>query len=228
MGSVPPVTPRSRAAPRRTIAPERYRRRDAIPVDRISVPSPRTVTRGHWRCDRGGGVPLLLRSVSQRFSTCATLSGSATSGSTICAMPTPPGCSSVGCTRRSSARRWATPRSRSRRTPRATSCRACRRRPTPSMWYSASDGVNLAATERLRSRGWGVSAARLHSALVAQWREQRFPKPRAAGSIPAEGTPSTCRNGLPEWSREAVVVGRLWAGCGQAVTPGRSPPVEAS
>ena len=31
----------------------------------------------------------------------------------------------------------------------------------------------------------------LHSieqALVAQWREQRFPKPRVAGSIPAEGT----------------------------------------
>jgi hypothetical protein len=31
----------------------------------------------------------------------------------------------------------------------------------------------------------------LHSAehaLVAQWREQRFPKPRVAGSIPAGGT----------------------------------------
>lgn len=27
--------------------------------------------------------------------------------------------------------------------------------PTPSTWYSASDGGNLAATERLRSRGWG-------------------------------------------------------------------------
>jgi hypothetical protein len=26
-------------------------------------------------------------------------------------------------------------------------------------------------------------------ALVAQWREQRFPKPRVAGSIPAGGTP---------------------------------------
>jgi hypothetical protein len=36
VGSVPPVTPRSRAAPGRTIAPERYRCRDAIPVDRIS------------------------------------------------------------------------------------------------------------------------------------------------------------------------------------------------
>ena len=35
MGSVPPVTPRSRAAPRRTISPERYRRRDAIPGDRV-------------------------------------------------------------------------------------------------------------------------------------------------------------------------------------------------
>ena len=35
MGSVPPVTPRSRAALRRTISPERYRRRDAIPGDRV-------------------------------------------------------------------------------------------------------------------------------------------------------------------------------------------------
>ena len=47
----------------------------------------------------------------------------------------------------------------------------------------------------------------LHSteqALVAQWREQRFPKPRVAGSIPAEGTPLTCGNALPERSEEGV------------------------
>ena len=85
------------------------------------------------------------------------------------------------------------PRSRSPWTPIATSCRGCRGvRPTPSTPYSASDGGNLAATWRQRSASGraagGVSAARLHSALVAQWREQRFPKPRVAGSIPAEGT----------------------------------------
>jgi hypothetical protein len=50
VGSVPRVIPRSRAAPRRTIAPERYRCRDAIPVDRISGPSLRRVTRGRSRC----------------------------------------------------------------------------------------------------------------------------------------------------------------------------------
>ena len=58
----------------------------------------------------------------------------------------------------------------------------------------------MAATWRQRSASGratgGVSAARLHSALVAQWREQRFPKPRVAGSIPAEGTTSTSGNGL--------------------------------
>ena len=91
------------------------------------------------------------------------------------------------------------PRSRSPWTPIATSCRGCRGvRPTPSTPYSASDGGNLAATWRQRSASGraagGVSAARLHSALVAQWREQRFPKPRVAGSIPAEGTRSTCGN----------------------------------
>ena len=37
----------------------------------------------------------------------------------------------------------------------------------------------------------------LHSiehALVAQWKEQRFPKPRVAGSIPAGGTTQTPRS----------------------------------
>jgi hypothetical protein len=50
----------------------------------------------------------------------------------------------------------------------------------------------MAATWRQRSASdqaaGGVSAARLRTALVAQWREQRFPKPRVAGSIPAGGT----------------------------------------
>jgi hypothetical protein len=42
----------------------------------------------------------------------------------------------------------------------------------------------------------------LHStehALVAQWREQRFPKPRVAGSIPAGGTGRN-RGGLHDFS----------------------------
>jgi hypothetical protein len=48
----------------------------------------------------------------------------------------------------------------------------------------------------------------LHStehALVAQWREQRFPKPRVAGSIPAGGTPSTSTSANPGWSEEGIV-----------------------
>jgi hypothetical protein len=121
VGSVPPVTPRSRAAPRRTIAPERYRRRDLIPVDRISasiaangnVWSPALRLRRHKSQVAADAIDVVL-------------------------------------------------------------------------------GRVIAATWRQRSAfgraAVGVSAARLHSALVAQWREQRFPKPRAAGSIPAEGT----------------------------------------
>ena len=63
---------------------------------------------------------------------------------------------------------------------------------------SMSPAPTLAAVER----PW--------RALVAQWREQRFPKPRVAGSIPAGGTRSTCTNGLPDMTGEAVVVARLW------------------
>jgi DNA-binding CsgD family transcriptional regulator len=51
----------------------------------------------------------------------------------------------------------------------------------------------------------------LPPALVAQWIEQRFPKPRVAGSIPAGGTPSTSANALPDGPRRAL----LWPGCGQ-------------
>jgi hypothetical protein len=98
------------------------------------------------------------------------------------------------------------PRSRSPWTPIAASCRGCRGvRPT----HRHRTRRVMAATWRQRSASGraagGVSAARLHSALVAQWREQRFPKPRVAGSIPAEGTRSTCGNALPGEIEEGVV-----------------------
>jgi integrase len=102
-----------------------------------------------------GGVPMLLLSVSHRFSKCADAIGLGDVRFHDLRHAMPPGCSSV-CIRTSSARRWVTPRSRSPWTPTATSYRACRRwRPTPSTRYSASDGGNLAATKRLRSSGLG-------------------------------------------------------------------------
>src|SRR4029453_8498313 len=58
--------------------------------------------------------------------------------------------------------------------------------------------VRLEAIAWLREGGF---RSRLDSppspALVAQWIEQRFPKPCVAGSIPAGGTTSTSGNGLP-------------------------------
>ena len=45
----------------------------------------------------------------------------------------------------------------------------------------------------LRLPAGGVSAGRVTPALVAQWIEQRFPKPRVGGSIPPGGT-ATCRD----------------------------------
>jgi hypothetical protein len=59
----------------------------------------------------------------------------------------------------------------------------------------------------------GLVFRQLPPALVAQWIEQRFPKPRVAGSIPAGGTTLKCQlrgtfsaalNSDSEWSFTAV------------------------
>src|SRR6266545_450387 len=51
----------------------------------------------------------------------------------------------------------------------------------------------------------GLVFRQLPLALVAQWIEQRFPKPRVAGSIPAGGTASTSANALPGDPRRALL-----------------------
>jgi integrase len=100
--------------------------------------------------DRGGGVPMLLLSVSHRFSKCADAIGLGDVRFHDLRHAYATRLLEGGCTQRSSPKRWATPRSRSLWTPTATSCRACRRwRPTPSTRYSAS---RSAATWRQRER----------------------------------------------------------------------------
>ena len=131
-------------------------------------------------------VPMLLLSVSHRFSKCAALSGLATPGSTTCALLKP-----RGCRARDAPEVVSGARDHSSISIMDTCSHVMPSMSQVAAGHRRGPRGRVAAklrNERLRSPGGGVSAARLPSALVAQWIEQRFPKPRVAGSIPAGGT----------------------------------------
>jgi hypothetical protein len=145
--------------------------------------------------DRGGGVPMLLLSVSHRFSKCADAIG-------------------LGDVRFHDlrhayatrlARAWGASEGRQRGAgPLLDRDHHGHLQPRHAEHVAGGGRRHRRGTRRVMVATWrqrsasgraagGVSAARLHSALVAQWREQRFPKPRVAGSIPAGGTTSWAR-----------------------------------